>query len=120
MPVADVLLEAGVVRMKFKRVSHHNLEDAKQIVEAHNKLADGRKCPVLANLRGVKVGADKAARNHYVTTEAAKYKSAMAMVTESAFQRTLGALFLYLSRPPYPSKMFKNEVDALQWLETYS
>jgi hypothetical protein len=70
--------------MKFTRVSHHNLEDAKQIVEAHNKLADGRKCPVLADLRGVKVGADKAARNHYVTTEAAKYKSAMAMVTESA------------------------------------
>lgn len=117
--VADVWMDGQIVVIKFKSTETHTLEDAQQVVSAHNAMSEGRPRPVLADLRQVKVGANKQARNHYASQESAQYKSAMAMVTNSALRRTFGALFLFLSRPPYPGKMFSNEIQARKWLASY-
>jgi hypothetical protein len=117
--VADVWMDGPIVVIKFKCTETHTLEDAQQVVSAHNAMSEGRPRPVLVDLRQVNVGANKQARNHYASLEAGQYKSAMAMVTNSALRRTIGALFLFLSRPSYPGKMFSSETQARMWLESY-
>ena len=87
---------------------------------AHNRLADGVRTPVLADLREVKLGANREARSHYVSDESAEFKSGMAMLVSSSMQRMVGNIFLKLNRPPYPTRLFREETAAVQWLKQLS
>jgi len=109
----------GIVRIEFGPSDQHTLEDGHEVVDAHNRLADQAgvtKVPVLADIRNVKVGADHEARNFYVSEKAAARKAAMAMLTAAMLQKMLGNFFFRVNRPPYPSRMFSDEADALDWL----
>ena len=120
-PIADVWIDVNqVVHMEFKSSERHNVEDAKLVTQAHAQLSGDKKSPVLVDMRKITVGADKDARNHYASEEAARLKSAMAMVTNNKFQRTLGSIYLFMTRPPYPAKIFTTETDALTWLQDYN
>jgi hypothetical protein len=117
LDIADVWMDAdGLIRIVFNQTSEHGIVDAHQIIDAHNQLAGETPCGVLADIRGIKVGADRAARGYYVTDEAARLKTAMAMVADSPLQRMVGNLFFPMSQPPYPTRMFKSETVALDWL----
>lgn len=120
LEVADVFRGPdGVVRIQFHPVKKHGIEQAKQVVEAHNALACEVPCGVLADLTAVTTGADKQAREYYIGPEASRLKTAMAMVVGSPLQRMLGNIFLKISRPPYPSQLFADEGSALLWLKTF-
>lgn len=115
--VADVWREDdGVVWMRFKPCDSHTLEDAIAVVKAHNDLADEKQIPVIADIREVSVGADRQAREYYVSEESSRLKLGMAMLVKSPMQRMLGNVFFRINRPPYPSKMFSDESKALSWL----
>jgi hypothetical protein len=105
--------------MQFRRSETHNLEDAKEVVRVHNDLAEEQPSPVLADIRAAAVGADREARTYYTTEEAARLKTAMAMVVDSPLQRMLGNFFLRLNRPPYPTRLFADQEAALSWLQDY-
>jgi len=114
--------EDGIVRVEFGPSPEHTVDDGRQVVEAHDLLAEQAgltKVPVLADLRKAKVGADAQARAYYVTDEAAEHKSAMAMLTSSVVQKMLGNFFFRVNRPPYPTQMFTDEHEALSWLEEF-
>jgi hypothetical protein len=120
LQVADVWMDvSGVVRIAFKPTDGHTIEDAQSVVLAHRQLTGIRKCPVLADIRRIKVGADKSARAHYAGEESTQLKTALAFVTKSKFQRTVGNIFHFMNRPPYPMKMFTSESEALRWLDNY-
>lgn len=87
------------------------------MVDAHNELAQGTRRPVLADMRQITTGADRKARQHYVSEESARYKSAMAMLVAAPLQRMLGNIFLRISRPPYPTRIFTDEAKAKAWLK---
>jgi len=115
--IAEVWRAAnGVIHILFTSDGTHSLPEAKEIVAAHNALAEGRPRPVLADIRGVQQGANLAARKYYVSDESARYKSGMAMLIRSPLQRMLGNIFFKLNRPPYPSRLFSDEEDAMAWL----
>ena len=107
-----------IVHVEFHETDEHSLHEASEVVTAHNRLAGDEPCCVLADLRRVKVGADRSARQHYVSDEGARLKLAMAMVTESPLQRMLGNVFNLMSKPPYPVRMFATEASALEWLRS--
>jgi len=111
--------ESGVVHMVFKATESHDIDDAHQVVAAHNELACGERTGVLCDLRAAKAGADRAARAYYVSEESARYKTAMAMLVDSPLQRMLGNIFFRMNRPPYPSQMFGDEDAALAWLASF-
>ena len=120
LPIADIWIDNNeIVRMDFNQTERHSLEDAKQLTEAHAKLCKNERRPVLADMRGITIGADKDARNYYASTESSRLKSALAMVTNSRAQRTFGAIYLFLTRPPYPTKLFTSQSKALAWLESF-
>lgn len=45
--------------------------------------------------------------------------SASAIVVQSAWQMHLGRIFMLLFRPPYPTRLFVSEHDAIEWLKQY-
>jgi hypothetical protein len=108
-----------IIWIKIKPVNHHNLDDAKSLVDAHNRLAAGKPCRIICDMRHAALGADSKARDYYVGPEASKLKIAMAMVVASRTQRFVGTLFLRFNRPPYPMQLFREPADAIAWLETY-
>lgn len=115
----DVWLDdEQILRVVFKPCHRHGIDEAKALVDAHNRLSNGVKRGVLADLSGVTTAADRAARNYYVTPEASRLKTGMAMVTPSPFQRMLGNIFFRVNKPPYPSRMFQTEDAALTWLRS--
>ena len=117
LDVCDVwLCDDGVIRMRFKPCDTHCLKDAIAVVEAHNTMAQGTRRPVIADIREITVGADRSAREYYVSEEASKFKIGMAMLAKSPLQRMLGNVFFRINRPPYPSKLFAAEAEAEAWL----
>ncbi len=119
--IADLWMDSQqIIHIRFHESQQHGLAEAVEIVRAHNRLADGVRTPVLADLREVKVGANREARSHYVSDESAEFKSGMAMLVSSSMQRMVGNIFLKLNRPPYPTRLFREETAAVQWLKQLS
>jgi len=119
--IADIWMDPQrIIHICFKESDCHGLKEAQEVVQAHNQLAEGSPACVLADIRAVKVGADRAARKHYVSAESAEFKSGMAMLVSSPMQRMLGNIFFQLNRPPYPTRLFSQEEEALQWLEHFN
>ena len=115
--IANLWIDAQrIIHIRFNENPSHGIAEAKAIVEAHNQLAGGTPTCVLADIRAVKVGANREARKYYVSPESAEYKTAMAMLVSSPIQRMLGNIFLKLNRPPYPTRIFNQEPAALRWL----
>ena len=106
-----------IIWIKIKPVTHHTLDDAKALVEAHNRLSEGTPCRIICDMRHATVGAAPKARDYYVGPEASRLKIAMAMVVSSRMQHFVGSLFLRFNRPPYPMKLFREPADAITWLE---
>ena len=121
LTVADVWLDdEDIIRMEFHPTKAHRQKDAEEVTAAHVELSNNEKRPVLADLRNVTVGADKDARNYYATEESSRLKTAMAILTNSRAQRTFGSIYIYLTRPPYPTRLFKSESEALAWLASFN
>tara|TARA_Y100001968_G_scaffold268344_1_gene258660 strand:- start:37 stop:414 length:378 start_codon:yes stop_codon:yes gene_type:complete len=121
LPIADITIDSKrIIYVDYKAISEHGLEHAKQVVAACAELAGESRCPVIADITRVKVGANREARDYYASEEASVHKSAMAMVVDSVFQRLLGNLFFRINRPPYPTKMFSNRDKAEAWALEYA
>ena len=117
--IADIWIDTErIIHIEFKASDQHGIEEARGIVDAHNQLANGTPCPVLADIQAVTVGADRAARKHYVSDESSRYKTGMAMLVASPMQRMLGNIFFKLNRPPYPTRLFNRKQEAIQWLKS--
>ena len=117
--IADVWIDTErIIHIEFKASDQHGIEEARGIVAAHNQLANGTPCPVLADIQSVTVGADRAARKHYVSDESSRFTTGMAMLVASPMQRMLGNIFFKLNRPPYPTRLFNGKQEAIQWLKT--
>lgn len=46
--------------------------------------------------------------------------TACAVISESALERGIAALFVNLFRPPYPFRLFQNTEEAERWLATFA
>ena len=115
--IADVWMDSeNITWIRFNKWGTHSINEAKQVVEAHNTLANGVKTPVLADLRNISTGADRLARKYYASEESSRCELCMAMVVTSPVQRMFGNLFMKLTNPPYPTRLFREEAEALAWI----
>ena len=44
---------------------------------------------------------------------------AQAIIVDSPVSRLIGSFFLGLNKPPFPTKLFTSEADAVEWLKGY-
>jgi hypothetical protein len=109
--------EDDIVREVFLPGSEIILSDAEEILSVYRSLKPGRKFLVYMDTRGVKsVGRD--VRN-FVKENFDSYILAIA-ATGTPIVRVLSELFNKLNKPPYPTKFFAVEKDALNWLKELS
>lgn len=62
---------------------------------------------------------DYAASRLSVSARVAGSIVACAVVSDSALERAIAALFTNLFKPPYPFRLFAHRDDALRWLATF-
>ena len=93
-----------------------SLEDATACVEAMARLTGGRRCPLLVNMLDTGPQ-DRKTRAEW--TRRSDLLSAVALVVSTPLSRVVGNLFLSVSRPPFPVRLFDNEASALTWLKDF-
>lgn len=105
----------GIVYLNADRGSMHTLEDALAGVAAVAKLAGTTRVPIIAELRWVG-GIARDARQAYAAG-CDRHALAMALIVESSFSRMLAGVFVRVSRPAVPMKVFRAESEAVAWLD---
>lgn len=110
--------EDGIVRFVSLPETRQTLEDARESIRICAKLANGRRLPVLVDIRSL-TAIDGDARRYYAGEEAARVESAIALVVGSPLSRMVGNFFLSINRPQVPVRLFTIEGEALAWLRGF-
>ena len=73
---------------------------------------------IYTDITGI-VSADAGSRRFGVSEEYTREVKAMGLRGGSAVSRMIGNFFMRLNRPPYPTRLFATEEQAVAWLETF-
>jgi len=95
-----------------------DVDAARQTVDAVRQITSGRAMPAVVDIRGVAF-ADKAARDGFAGDEHSSNELATALVVDKRFSKHLGNLFLRMSKPRRPVRMFTSEEEAAGWARTF-
>ena len=109
----------GIIRTLMHQSDSYGVEQAQEHIAAYAKLANGKKVPILADIRRLTTGADREARQFYASEAGAKHTKAVALLVQSDVTRLLANFFFRFHKPAYPSRMFTNEVEAVEWLRGF-
>lgn len=109
-------LADGIVRCVVFATPTHTLSDARDNSRAFLELTEGRKLPMLLDVRASR-GLDREARLHYFRPEAAQEIAALALLVDSQVGRMFGHFFTHVHQPPFPLRLFDHERDAVTWLK---
>ena len=102
-------LDAGVIV---------TVEHAQETIQAVLRLTAGDPVPSVVDIRGAAF-ADRAARDGFAGDEDASAELATALIVDRAFSQRLGNLFLLMSKPKRPVRMFTSEEQATAWARTF-
>jgi len=109
--------EPGIVCIDFGPDCDVTFESVKYAHEEHKRLRPGRS-PVLLYVQTV-AAADYDAQEFASDPAVNEIVSAMAIVVQSFFARTLADLFLTFHKPSYPTRMFRDDQSAREWLKQF-
>lgn len=93
-------------------------ESARETLSFVRELTGGKAVPAIVDIRGAAF-ADRAARDGFAGDEEASAELATALIVDKAFSQHLGNLFLGMSRPARPVRMFTSETEAREWVATF-
>jgi hypothetical protein len=110
------LHEQGFVLARLDEGAVMHLEDARECLEATWKVAGEKPRPVLVDMTRL-AGEDRAARLHFVSDEAVRKYSAVAILVGGPVSRVIGTFFLRLTEHKVPTRLFSDEAEAARWLE---
>ena len=111
------LEEDGLVRIEYPQNFHVTLDVMESVYEQHLRITTEKR-PILAYAESV-ASADYEAQQFASTEKAAALTSALAIIVKSVFTRAMGELFMRFHKPPYPTRIFNDEAQAIEWLVTF-
>ena len=112
-----LLLDDGIVKLIcFTR--DETIEKAREALDAFKIISEGKKIPLLVDNRQQK-SISREARMFYSGKEFTDQLTALAFVVESTISKVLANFYLGLNKPPYPTRLFTKEDEAIKWLKTY-
>ncbi len=109
------LLDSKLVRIEIFGDTPIGRKEAKEMNDAIGVLSKGKEVLVLM-LADEMTQFDKEAMDFSASDEGLLYTVADAMVVKSTAQRITANLYLRISRPRKPSRIFNSEKDAVKWL----
>src|SRR5438874_12508542 len=110
MPVTNTarisLNPQGVLIVRINDGAHQTLDDAKENLAVAVSETQGRRRPLLIDIRTAKP-LDADARHHYSGLTLVERFSALALLIEgSPFGRMMGNVYLRIARPGIPTQLF--------------
>ena len=113
------LSEDGLVIVRVHNGAYQSLDDAKENLAASMSQSNGRRRPLLVDIRGAQP-LDADVRHHYSGQTLVDAFSAMAILVEtSPLGRMMGNVYLRVARPGIPTQLFGEEARAFEWLSRY-
>jgi hypothetical protein len=106
----------GIVQLVWAPRTMVLLEDATEALEEMAKLTCERRSPLLVDMR--ETGPlDRPTRAEL--TRRSDLQSAVALVAGTPLSRMMVNFFLRVNEPPFPTRLFDNEVSAIAWLQGF-
>lgn len=113
-----IWLSNGILIMEYKPGLVMNIDNAREMVSDRLKVSNGVTRPLLLRARNF-ISMDRATMKFYKTKEVVQHVTCAAFILDSALGTLAGNIFLTLEKPLVPTKIFKDEQKALEWLEKY-
>lgn len=110
-------LSNGIMIATWK-ASFINLDIAQNVVSSRLSVSAGQNYPVLVKIKSIK-GSTKEARDFLSSKKGCDGLNACAIMIDSALANMLATFFIYLSKPLLPTKIFKDEAKAKEWLTQF-
>ncbi len=108
--------EDKILRMRVLEGAVIDLMQAKMITESMQRLAEGKRIPVLIDGRHNYTW-DKDAQEYIAQNSG--FRIATALITDNAVIRILSNSYSKVFKPSYPLKIFSNEEKAIKWLRSF-
>ncbi len=106
----------GFIFSKVRPGAEIQLKDAIVNTAKVIKVSGDSNFPILIDLKEIK-SISKEARDHFSMRGRKPNVTAIAMLVASPLSKIIGNFFLGLNKPTVPTKMFTNELDAIQWMK---
>ncbi|NYI41468.1 DUF7793 family protein [Demequina lutea] len=106
----------GIVHLVWNQGVSIVLEDAVASHSAMMALTGGVRAPLLVDAHDSRPQ-DRATRLHFV--ERSDLVSAVALIVNTPLGRTMGKLFLNVSEPVAPTRLFGDDASAITWLQEF-
>lgn len=110
-------LSNGIIIATWK-ASSINLDIAKNAVSSRLSVTAGQNYPALIKMKSVKEST-KEARDFLSSEKGCDGIIAGAIYVDSIIGNMLATFFIYLNKPTIPTKIFKDEGKAIEWLEQF-
>ena len=107
----------GILRIRYPQNFDLTLEVMEQVHRNRLEIID-TPCPLLVYAESV-ASAEYEAQQFASREDVAALVVAMGIIVKSLFTRAMSELFMRFHKPPYPTKIFKDEQTALAWLTQY-
>lgn len=108
-------LEDGILIANWK-ISFIDIDTAQKAVKLRLKALGGANYPYLSKISSIK-GTTKEARDFLASKKASEGVIVVAILVNSILENMIASLFLYLNKPIVPTKIFKDEAKAKEWLK---
>lgn len=114
-PALKVWLEEdGILRIQYPPNSHMTLQAMHYIYDQHVRITREKR-PVLVHAESV-ASAEYEAQQFASSPQIVELTACVAIIVKSVFTRAMGDLFMRFHKPPYPTRIFNNEEQAIEWL----
>lgn len=110
--------ESGIIIAVGTNHSMHTIEHAQENHKVNMQLAGDIRRPFLIDMTDVKTMSPEA-RAFYAGPEPPKALTAVAILTTSRIGSVVGNIFLLLTKPTLPTRLFTDYNDAMTWLWKY-
>lgn len=110
------LSEEGLLIVRINDGAHQSLADAKENLAVAVSETRGQRRPLLIDIRTAQP-LDADARHHFSGQTLVERFSALALLIEaSPLGQMIGNVYLRVARPGIPTRLFSDEVRAIEWL----
>jgi hypothetical protein len=106
----------GVVQVVWAPQTTVLLEDATAALEAMAQLTGGRRSPLLVDMHNMGP-LDRPTRAEL--TRRSDLQTAVGLIVGTPLSRIVGNVFLTISKPSFPVRLFDNEAPAVAWLKGF-
>ena len=110
--------EDGILRTVMSQGCQIDVEEAREVSQAHQRLLGSKRAASLVDIRGV-AHSSHGARALLRDQPEERFPIALALLAASGASKVVGNFFLRLGQPSFPTRLFTSESEAIEWLKGF-